>query len=91
MTNDRKKYIEEFWHKYEAMGNLDEEFPPSKEVFFSFLNSAYRAWLNSGKTSAQIEADIQHHIEMQKTFMKLRKAESRRSPRPRQKVHRRRA
>lgn len=74
MTKDRKKYIEEFWHKYEAMGNLDEEFPPSKDVFFSSLNSVFRACLHSGKTAEHIKADIRHHIEMQKTFRKMRKA-----------------
>ncbi len=72
MTKDRKKYIEEFWHKYEAMGDLDAEYPPSREVFFDFVESAYHAWLDSGKTSAQIEADLEHHIAMQKVFTKWR-------------------
>jgi hypothetical protein len=72
MTDDRKKYIEQWWHKYEAMGDLDAEFPPSRKVFFDFFHSAYHAWLKSGNTSAQIEADLQHHIAMQKVFMKWR-------------------
>jgi len=72
MTKDRKKYIEEFWHKYEAMGNLDDEFPPSRELFFDFVESAYNAWLNTGKTAAQSKADLQHHIAVQKVFTKWR-------------------
>ena len=68
MTEDRKKYIEQWWRKYEAMGDLDAEFPPSRELFFELANSAYRAWLKAGNTSAHIEADLEHHIAMQKFF-----------------------
>ena len=72
MTKDRKKYIEQFWHKYEAMEDLDAQFPPSRELLFSFPNSAYQAWLHSGRASAEIEADIEHHIAIQKVFIKWR-------------------
>jgi hypothetical protein len=76
MTKNRKKYIEQWWRKYEAMNEvdaeLDEKFPTSPEVFFEFVNSAYAAWLKTGKTAAQIEADIKHHIAMQKVFTKWR-------------------
>lgn len=72
MTDDRKKYIEQWWRKYEAMGDLDAEFPPSREVFFDFVESAYDAWIKTGKTTVQIEADIEHHIAMQKIFQKWR-------------------
>lgn len=72
MTVARNKYVSEFWHKYEAIGNLDAEFPPSREQFFSFFESAYRAWVNSGNASAQIEADVEHHIAVQSVFRKWR-------------------
>ena len=71
MTEDRKKYIEQWWRKYEAMANLDAEFPPSREVFFELVNSVYRHSLKSGKTSAHIEKDMQHHIAMQQLFKKM--------------------
>ena len=74
MNDDRKKYIEQWWRKYEAMNELGQNWQPSPELFFEFFEFAYNAWLNSSKTAAQIEADIQHHIEMQKVFSKLRKA-----------------
>lgn len=66
------KYIERWWLKYEAAGDLDTEVVP-REVFFEFAESAYETWLKSGKTSAQIDADIEHHIVVQKTFKKWRK------------------
>jgi len=76
MTKARKKYIEQWWRKYEAMNELDAElnakFPPSRELFFELVDSAYSAWLKTGKTKAQIEADIEHHIAMQKVFKKWR-------------------
>jgi len=62
MTEERKKYIEQWWRKYEAMGDLDAEFPPSRELVFSLVNSAYFAWLHSGNAAAHIEAEISHHI-----------------------------
>lgn len=52
---------------------LEEKFPTPPEVFFDFVDSAYEAWLNTGKTAIQVEADTQHHIAMQKIFKKWRK------------------
>lgn len=73
MTIDRKKYIEEFWHKYEAMNELEAELPPTpREVFFDLVDSAYTAWLKTGKTATQIKADIEHHIAVRKLFKKWR-------------------
>ncbi|NUO78493.1 hypothetical protein HUU05_00325 [candidate division KSB1 bacterium] len=70
-TRQNKKYIDRWWLKYEAAGALDEEVVP-RELFFEFADSAYEAWLKSGKTAAQIEADIKHHIAVQKVFKKWR-------------------
>lgn len=76
MTKDRKKYIEQWWRKYETMNELenelDEKFQTPPEVFYSLMNSVFRNWLKFGKTSAIIEADISHHIAMQKVFKKWR-------------------
>ncbi len=73
MTNDRKKYIEEFWHKYEVMNALEGELPPRpRELIFELMNSVHRAHLNSGKAPALTEIDIEHHIAMQKVFKKWR-------------------
>lgn len=66
-----KKNSDRWWLKYEAVGDLNNEVMP-RELFFEFADSAYEAWLNSGKTAAQIEADIEHHIAVQKTFKKWR-------------------
>lgn len=63
--------LERWWLKYEAAGDLVVE-PVPPEVFFEFADSAYETWLKSGKTAAQIEADIAHHIAVQKTFKKWR-------------------
>jgi len=77
MTKARKKYIEQWWRKYEVMNameaELEEKFPTPPEVFFDLVDSAYEAWLNTGKTAAQVEADLKHHIAMQKVFKKWRK------------------
>ncbi|MCG3118059.1 MAG: hypothetical protein ALAOOOJD_00193 [bacterium] len=77
MTPKRKKYAEQWWRKYEVMNKVDTELektsPTPPEVFFDFVDSAYEAWLKTGKTGAQIEADIKHHIAMQKVFIKWRK------------------
>ena len=54
MIEDREKYIEQWWRKYEAMGDLDAEFPPAREVFFELINSAHRARLKEGNTAAQM-------------------------------------
>lgn len=73
MTKDRKKYIEEFWHKYEAMNKIEAELPPTPpELIFELMNSVHRAHLNSGKSSVLVELDIEHHIAMQKAFKKWR-------------------
>jgi hypothetical protein len=73
MTKDRKKYIEEFWHKYEAMNEIEAELPPTpRDLIFELMNSVHRAQLNSGKTSFLIDLDIEHHIAMQKVFKKWR-------------------
>jgi len=76
MTKARRKYIEQWWRKYEVMNameaELEEEFPMPPEVFFDMMNSVYRNWLKSGNTSAIIEADLAHHIVMQKVFKKWR-------------------
>jgi hypothetical protein len=66
-----KKHSERWWLKYEAAGAHDDEVLP-RELFLEFADSAYEAWLKSGKTAAQIEADIEHHIAVQKTFKKWR-------------------
>ncbi len=68
---DHKKYVEHWWLKYEAADDVNAEAMP-RELFFEFAESAYEAWLKSGKTAAQIEADIEHHIAVQKTFKKWR-------------------
>jgi len=77
MTKERKKYIAQWWRKYEVMNKVDAElekkFPTPPEVFFELVDSAYEAWLKTGQTAAQIEADIKHHIAMQKVFKKWRK------------------
>lgn len=70
MNQERKKYIEQWWRKYEAMGDLDAEFPPSPEAFFSCLNSTHRAMIQSGKSESHLEDDIEHHLKLQKTFVK---------------------
>jgi len=76
MTKERKKYIEQWWRKYEVMNTmeaeLEEKFPTPPELFYSLMNSVYHNWLKFGKTSAIIEADIAHHIAMQKVFKKWR-------------------
>ncbi len=77
MTKARKRYIEQWWRKYEVMNameaELQEKFPISPEVFFELVDSAYEAWLKTGKTAAQIDADTQNHIAVQKVFKKWRK------------------
>jgi hypothetical protein len=76
MTKNRKKYIEQWWRKYEAMAKLEKEinrkFPPAPRVFSSLMNSTHRVWRLSGKASVLIKADIEHHIAMQKLFKKWR-------------------
>ena len=70
MIDDRNKYIEQWWLKYEAMGNLDEEFPPSRALLFDLINSVHRHSLDSGKTSAHVAEDLAHHTTMQQIFKK---------------------
>jgi hypothetical protein len=76
MTEKRKKYIEQWWRKYEVMNameaELEKKFPTPPEVFYSLMNSVYRHWLKSGKSSVVIDADLAHHIAMQKVFKKWR-------------------
>ncbi len=72
MSKSHDKRLEQFWLKYRGMEDLDIRFPPSREQFFSFFDSAYQVWFKTGNTSAQIEADLQHHVEMQKIFIKWR-------------------
>lgn len=73
MTKDRKKYIEEFWHKYEAMNELEAELPPTpRELVFELMNSVHRVHLNSDKTSFLFDRDVEHHVAMQKIFKKWR-------------------
>jgi len=76
MTAERKKYIEQWWRKYEVMNamedEIEEKFPTPPELFFELVDSAYEAWLKTGKTAAQVEADIEHHIALQKVFKKWR-------------------
>lgn len=76
MTKARKKYIEQWWRKYEVMNameaELEEKFPTPPEVFHDMMNSVYRNWLKSCKTAAVIEADLAHHIAVQKFFKKWR-------------------
>jgi len=77
MTKARKKYIEQWWRKYEVMNameaELEEKFPTSPEVFYDMMNSVYRNWLKSGNTAAVIEADLANHVAVQKVFKKWRK------------------
>lgn len=73
MTKNRKKYIEELWHKYEAMNALEAELPPTpRELIFELMNSVHRAHLNSGKPPLLAELDVEHHIAMQNFFKKWR-------------------
>jgi hypothetical protein len=72
MTKDRKKYIEKLRRKVQALGNLDTEHRPSQESFFELMDAHHQAWLNSEHREADIEADIAHHIAMQKIFKKWR-------------------
>jgi hypothetical protein len=74
--HDQKKYIEQFWRKYEVLNEIAPEPRPELEEFIPFLDVAYRTWLRSGNVDAQIEADIQHHVEVQKQFAKLRELEN---------------
>lgn len=73
---DQKKYIEQFWRKYEVLNEIAPEPRPSLEEFIPFLDAAYRTWMRSGNIDAQIEADMQHHVDMQKQFAKLRDLEN---------------
>ncbi len=66
------KYIEHWWLKYEAANDLPDEAIP-REWFFDFAESAYNTWLQNGNTATQFEADIAHHIAVQKVFKKWRK------------------
>lgn len=68
----RKKQVEQWWLKYEQANEEKNEAIP-RDAFWEFAESAYDAWLMSGKIEAQIEADIKHHIIVQKTFTKWRK------------------
>lgn len=76
MTKARKRYIEQWWRKYEVMNKVDADLeaksPPARKLFFELVNSAHRAWRKTGKINVQIEADIEHHIAMQKVFKKWR-------------------
>ena len=73
---DQKKYVEQFWRKYEVLNEIAPEPRPALEAFISFLDVAYQTWLRSGNVDAQIEADIQHHVDMQKQWAKLRELEN---------------
>jgi hypothetical protein len=56
ITFEQRKYIEQFWRKYEELNEIAPGLGPSN-------------------VDAQIEADIQHHVDMQKQFAKLRELE----------------
>jgi hypothetical protein len=73
---EQKKYIEQFWRKYEVLNEIAPEPQPSLDDFIPFLNVAYQTWLRTGNVEAQIEADIQHHVAMQQWFAKLREIEN---------------
>jgi hypothetical protein len=75
ITSEQQKYIKQFWRKYQVLNEIAPEPRPSLDEFIPFLDAAYRTWLRSGNTEVQIEADIQHHIAMQKWFAKLREIE----------------
>ena len=70
MSQSLQKNPEEWWHKYEAMSNLDANFPPAREAFFDLVNSVYCYWLKSGKTATYMQEDLEHHIAMQRLFKK---------------------
>ncbi|KAA0222792.1 hypothetical protein KJ068_20215 [bacterium] len=78
MDDDRKKYIEQWWRKYEAANEfeaeyrLSEESLPPPQVMADFLDSVYRMWLKSGDLAAESEANLAHHIAVQKVFAKMR-------------------
>jgi len=72
---EQHQYIEQFWRKYEVLNEIAPEPHPSLDEFIPFLDAVYRTWLRSENTTAQIEADIQHHVAMQRQFAKLRELE----------------
>lgn len=69
-TRQSQKNIDRWWLKYETIAHDDAIV--SHEEFIEFAGAAYEAWLQSGKTAAQIEADTEHHIAVQKVFKKWR-------------------
>ncbi len=72
---DQEKYITQFWRKYEVLNEIAPEPQPALKDFVSFLEVAYRTWLRSPNTAAQVEADIQHHVMLQELFSQLREHE----------------
>ncbi len=72
MDDDRKKYIEQWWRKYEVANELDKEFPLPHEQIYDLMNSVHQFRLNAGYADNDLEEDMAHHIAMQKVFMKWR-------------------
>ncbi len=66
------KYIERWWLKYEAAGDLGAEFPTPPDVMLDMLNSVHEHWRKRGDTSANMKEDLRHHVAVQKVFKKWR-------------------
>jgi hypothetical protein len=75
IMTDQEKYIKQFWRKYEILNEIALEARPSLNDFVSFLEVAYSTWLRSPNIAAQVEADIQHHVALQRRFFQLRERE----------------
>lgn len=68
MDDERKKYIEQWWRKYEVANEFDAEYRLKEEsslppqAMADFLDSVYRMWLKSGDLAAEHQANLAHHI-----------------------------
>ncbi len=67
-----KKYLERWWLKYEAAGDLDAEFPTPPEMVFDMLNSVHAHWRGQGNVALNMKEDLRHHTAVQKVFKKWR-------------------
>lgn len=73
--SEQKDDLAQFWRKYEVLQELVPAPQPSLQEFIPFLDVAYRTWLRSPNTAAQVEEDIAHHVELQRLFSQLRERE----------------
>ncbi|GEM_PF-3206535 len=76
MTKGREKFSKLPQYGDKAMNELEWEInvriPASRESFFELMDFVHALRLKSDKAPALDEADMQHHIAMQKVFKKWR-------------------